>query len=92
MENSDRKNHWETVFQTKDTTKVSWYQPVPEISLKLIDKLKLSKTARIIEVGSVDSFLVDFLLEKGYSNITLLDISEKALDAIRKRLSDKAEK
>jgi len=87
MKNSERKIHWETVFQTKDTTKVSWYQPVPETSLKLIEKLKLPKTARIIEIGSGDSYLGDFLLEKGYSEITLLDISEKALDSIQKRLS-----
>ncbi|KAF0238584.1 MAG: hypothetical protein FD181_956 [Prolixibacteraceae bacterium] len=92
MEISNRKIHWETVFKTKDTTKVSWYQPVPETSLKLIEKLKLPKTARIIEVGSGDSYLGDFLLEKGYSEITLLDISEKALDTIQKRLSAKAEK
>lgn len=92
MKISKRKIHWETVFQTKDTTKVSWYQPVPETSLRLIEKLKLPKTARIIEVGSGDSYLGDFLLEKGYSEITLLDISEKALEAIKKRLSEKAEK
>lgn len=92
MKISDRKRHWENVFQTKDTTKVSWYQPVPETSLKLIEQLNLPKSARIIEVGSGDSFLGDFLLEKGYSEITLLDISEKALDTIRKRLSAKAEK
>jgi trans-aconitate methyltransferase len=92
MESTKRKIHWETVFQTKDTTKVSWYQHVPETSLKLIEQLNLPKTARIIEVGSGDSFLGDFLLEKGFSEITLLDISEKALDTIRKRLSDKAGK
>ena len=91
MKISDRKNHWETVFQTKDTTKVSWYQPVPETSLKLIEKLHLPKTAKIIEVGSGDSYLGDFLLERGYSEITLLDISEKALETIQKRLSAKAE-
>lgn len=89
MKISNRKIHWETVFQTKDTTKVSWHQPVPETSLKLIDKLNLPKTARIIEVGSGDSYLGDFLLEKGYSEITLLDISEKALDTIQKRLAGK---
>jgi len=92
MEKSERKKHWETVFQTKDTTKASWFQPIPETSLNLIDKLKLAKTAKIIDVGSGDSYLGNFLLKKGYSNITLLDISEKALDTIKKRLSDKAEK
>lgn len=92
MKISERKIHWETVFQTKDTTTVSWFQPIPETSLKLIDKLNLPKTAKIIEVGSGDSYLADFLLEKGYSEITLLDISEKALNTIKNRLSDKAEK
>lgn len=91
MKISERKIHWENVFETKDTTKVSWFQRIPETSIKMIDKLNLPKTARIIEVGSGDSFLADFLLEMGYSNITLLDISEKALDTIRARLWAKAE-
>ncbi len=91
MKFSERKIHWENVFETKDTTKVSWFQPIPETSIKMIDKLNLPKTARIIEVGSGDSFLADFLLERGYSEITLLDISEKALDSIRTRLSAKTE-
>lgn len=91
MDFTQRKKHWETVFETKDTTKVSWYQPVPETSVNLIDKLNLAKTAKIIEVGSGDSFFADFLLEKGYSEITLLDISEKALDTIKNRLAEKVE-
>lgn len=91
MKTSERKIHWENVFETKDTTKVSWYQPIPETSMKMIDKLNLPKTVRIIDVGSGDSFLADFLLERGYSEITLLDISEKALDTIRIRLAAKAE-
>ena len=90
MNFTERKKHWENVFETKDTTKVSWYQPVPETSLNLIEKLNLPKTVRIIEIGSGDSFLADFLLEKGFSEITLLDISEKALDTIKKRLGKKA--
>jgi len=89
MEISERKNHWETVFKTKDTTKVSWHQPVPETSLGLIDKLNLSQSARIIEVGSGDSFLGDNLLEKGFTDITLLDISEIAIETIKKRLAGK---
>lgn len=90
MKISDRKTHWENVFETKDTTKVSWHQPFPETSIKLIDKLNLPKTAKIIEIGSGDSFLADFLLERGYSNITLLDISEKALAKIKVRLAENA--
>ncbi len=92
MEISERKKHWENVFLTKETSKVSWYQSVPETSLQLIDSLNLPKNARIIEVGSGDSYLADFLLEKGYTKIALLDISEKALSTIKNRLKEKSEK
>ena len=90
MNFTERKKHWEDVFETKDTTKVSWYQPVPETSLNLIEKLNLPKTTRIIDIGSGDSFLADFLLDKGYSEITLLDISKNALETVKKRLGKKA--
>lgn len=89
MNSSERKIHWENVFQTKDTTKVSWHQSIPKTSLKLIEELNLSKSSSILEVGSGDSYLGDFLLDKGYSDITLLDISEKALNTIQQRLGDK---
>lgn len=91
MNTNERKTHWENVFQTKDTSKVSWYQPIPETSLKLIEELNLSKSAKIIEVGAGDSFLGDFLLESGYDDITLLEISEKALDKVKNRLAKKGD-
>lgn len=89
MNTKERKTHWETVFQTKDTSKVSWYQPIPETSLRLIRETGLSESAKIIDVGAGDSFLGDFLLKSGYNDITLLDISEKALDTIKNRLPEK---
>lgn len=90
MNTSDRKQHWEKVFETKDTKKVSWYQPVPSLSLELIEEVRPTKETQIIEIGCGDSYLGDFLLENGFSNITLLDISEKALEAIKLRLQDKS--
>lgn len=87
MDTKERKKHWENIFATKDTTKVSWYEPVPETSIELINELPLTKNAKIIEVGSGDSFLADALLEKGFSNIFLLDISLFALNQIKKRLA-----
>lgn len=89
MNTNERKAHWEHVFQTKDTTKVSWYQAVPKTSISLIGELNLPKTANIIEVGAGDSFLGDYLLEEGYSEISLLDISEKALEKVKTRLAGK---
>ncbi len=89
MNTSERKAHWEHIFQTKDTTKVSWYQAVPKTSISLIGELNLPKSAKIIEVGAGDSFLCDYLLEEGYSEISLLDISEKALEKVKIRLTGK---
>lgn len=89
MDTNARKAHWENVFQSKDTTKVSWHQPVPKTSIQLIGELNLPKTTKIIEVGAGDSFLGDYLLREGFSDITLLDISEKALEKVQSRLIGK---
>lgn len=86
----ETKQHWETVYQTKKPTEVSWTQEVPQTSLDYIDSFNLSKTASIIDVGGGDSNLVDFLLEKGYSNVTVLDISAAALERAKTRLKEKA--
>jgi 2-polyprenyl-3-methyl-5-hydroxy-6-metoxy-1,4-benzoquinol methylase len=86
----NRKEHWENVFATKQETEVSWYQPSPKTSLDLITKLNISKDAKIIDVGGGDSYLVDALLELGFTNITLLDISAQAIERIKNRLGAKA--
>jgi 2-polyprenyl-3-methyl-5-hydroxy-6-metoxy-1,4-benzoquinol methylase len=86
----ERTKHWENIFKTKDTTKVSWYENIPEVSLKLIDQLNVNQKASILEVGSGDSFLADQLLNKGFENLILLDISETALAKIKERLREQA--
>ncbi|WP_236980576.1 class I SAM-dependent methyltransferase [Membranihabitans maritimus] len=86
----DRKKHWETVYETKNPDQVSWTQEIPKTSLEFIRSFKLNKDARII--GGGDSKLVDYLLEEEYKNITVLDISEKAIAKAKKRLGEKASK
>lgn len=86
------KNHWDTVYATKNPNEVSWTQDKPQTSLDLIHSAGLGKDARIIDIGGGDSNLVDFLLDEGYQNITILDISAKALEKARARLGNKAEK
>ena len=88
----DRKNHWETIYQTKELTEVSWYQPKPEVSLDFIKESNLDLNAKIIDVGGGDSFLVDNLLELGYSNITVLDISKNAINRAKERLGRSEER
>ncbi len=88
----ERKNHWETVYETKQPNEVSWTQENPKTSLDFIRETHLDKTAKIIDIGGGDSNLVDFLLEEGYENISVLDISANALEKAKKRLGKNAEK
>lgn len=92
MNEFNRKDHWENIYATKALNEVSWYQPTPETSLSIIEETGIAKDAAIIDVGGGDSFLVDHLLNAGYTNITLLDISDKAIDRTKERLGAKASK
>jgi len=87
---SDMKEHWESVFKYKQPNEVSWTQTVPKTSLNFINSFSLPKTASIIDVGGGDSNLVDFLLTQGYKNITVLDISEMAIERVKLRLGERA--
>ena len=82
------KAHWENIYTTKSLDEVSWYQPRPEQSLSLIAKAKLEKDASIIDIGGGDGFLVDHLLELGYSDIHVLDIAQKAIERAQQRLGN----
>ena len=86
------KDHWETIYNTKQAHEVSWTQEVPAISLEFIHQFHVPKTARIIDVGGGDSRLVDCLLAEGYSNLSVLDISEAAIRRAQKRLGIDADK
>lgn len=90
METFDRRKHWDTIYKTKELKEVSWYQSVPETSLDFFKQFNVSATAKIIDIGGGDSLLVDHLLELGYKDITVLDISEAALDKAKQRLGNKA--
>lgn len=84
------KAHWEKVYATKQPHEVSWTQEVPRSSLDLIQDLGLALDARIIDIGGGDSRLVDHLLERGYMNVSVLDISGEALQRAQQRLGEKA--
>lgn len=90
MEGFDRKKHWENIYQTKELKEVGWFQPTPETSLDFFKQFKVPTTAKVIDIGGGDSFLVDHLLDMGYQDITVLDISAAAIERAKKRLGDKA--
>ena len=92
MQTFNRKSHWENIYTTKELHEVSWFQPIPETSLNFIRELCPNKLAKIIDVGGGDSFLVDHLLELGYQDLSVLDISEAAITRAKHRLGEKAER
>ncbi|WP_025763644.1 class I SAM-dependent methyltransferase [Dyadobacter tibetensis] len=86
----DRTEHWQTIYENKSLPDVSWYQPVPTTSLELIGQLGVSLASSIIDIGGGDSLLVDHLLDLGYRDVTVLDISEKSLQKAQERLGTRA--
>src|SRR5215475_924026 len=88
----DAKSHWENIYDKKGPDAVSWYRAHLETSLALIERATDVRTASIIDIGGGESTLVDDLLARGCQNITVLDVSEKAIEVTRKRLGPAAEK
>lgn len=84
------QRHWENVYATKDVSKVGWYQETPSMSLALMEKIGITSKDSIIDVGCGASTLVDALINIGYRDITLLDISTNALEIVKKRLNASA--
>jgi SAM-dependent methyltransferase len=86
----DGSRHWDRVYERRAPDQVSWYRPHLERSLALIEAARLPVDAAILDVGGGASTFVDDLLDRGYTRITVLDISEKALATARARLGDRA--
>lgn len=86
MSTQQRQAHWQNVYQTKGEREVSWFQESPEISLDLIRATGVGPDGPIIDIGGGASRLVDVLLDAGFISITVLDLSEKALEASKARL------
>ena len=82
--------HWEKIYSSKAPDAVSWYRPHLEVSLGLIERAAGGLDASIVDVGAGESTLVDDLVGRGYKRITVLDISQTALDVTRKRLGNAA--
>lgn len=88
----ERKRFWNKVYIEKPLESVGWYQKIPKESLDLINSTKLNRSDGIIDIGGGDSFLADHLLLHGFQNITVLDISSKAIERAQKRLGPLSKK
>lgn len=89
MDHSQKK-HWDAVFSTKAENELSWFEPYPKTSMEFVELFKLPLDANIIDIGGGDSHFVDALLEKGYLNVYVLDISVQAIERAKKRLGERA--
>lgn len=87
---SDRSTHWDRVYATKGEAEVSWYQDSPATSLEMIRAANPKHDAAIIDIGGGASRLVDALLQDGYRDVAVLDLSANALDAAKKRIGGAA--
>jgi len=90
--NISEQQHWDKVYSTKAENEVSWFQPYPKTSMEFVELLNLPLHANIIDIGGGDSHFVDALLDKGYRNIWVLDISTKAIERAKQRLGERASK
>lgn len=80
------KAHWENVYQTKAVDEVSWYRPHLETSLRLIEDAAPDRDSVVIDVGGGEATLVDDLVSRGYTDVTVLDISQAAIEVAKDRL------
>jgi 2-polyprenyl-3-methyl-5-hydroxy-6-metoxy-1,4-benzoquinol methylase len=87
----DREAHWDAVYREKGSDDLSWFQKDPALSLELITAAAPQRDARIVDVGGGDSLLVDHLLQHGYQQLTVLDISRSAIERAQSRLGNGAD-
>ncbi|MGH3505062.1 MAG: class I SAM-dependent methyltransferase [Nocardioidaceae bacterium] len=85
-----RSQHWDEVYQNKGASQVSWFQQNPTVSLALLDRAGVDTTAPIVDVGGGASVLAGRLLERGYGDVSVLDVSADALRLARQRLGESA--
>jgi trans-aconitate methyltransferase len=86
----DRRGHWEKIYGDRKAEEVSWFQETPALSLELIRQARILKNGNVIDVGGGASRLVDSLLEAGFENVSVLDISVRALAQAQVRMGPQA--
>lgn len=90
MNSTERTAHWQAIYDVKPLDTCSWYQPIPTTSLDLITAMSLPQDAPILDAGGGDGFLVDHLLARRFTDVTVLDISSKAIERAKDRLGEDA--
>jgi trans-aconitate methyltransferase len=82
----ERQQHWETVHRTKRDCDVSWFEGRPDVSLTMLETAGVTTESCVLDVGGGDSRLVDALIDRGFTCLAVLDISQAALERSQQRL------
>ncbi len=90
MINKSMKEHWNEIYTWMDTEELGWYEEYPEPSIRLLSKCNINKNEPILDIGTGSSTFIDYLIDQGFENIIADDISDIALDKLKKRLKEKA--
>ena len=80
------QSHWAQVYQSKAADSISWFRPHLEQSLSWIEKTAPDRAMSAMDVGGGGSTLVDDLRGAGYLDVSVLDISQAAIDTTMQRL------
>ncbi len=80
------KEHWDEIYEALDANELTWYEEIPEPSIKLLSKCHINKDEPVFDMGAGASTFVDYLVDQGFSNIIAADISEIALNKLKERL------
>jgi ubiquinone/menaquinone biosynthesis C-methylase UbiE len=80
------KEHWNKIYSSRDVYKLSWYEEIPDPSIKLLSKCHINKDEFVLDVGAGASTFIDYLINQGFSNVITTDISEIALNKLKERL------
>ena len=86
---AEREGHWERVYETRSTDEVSWFQAEPSVSRRLVEAA-VGTNGSVVDVGAGASRLVDLLLDDGFTDLTVLDVSARALAVVRQRLGQRS--
>ena len=82
--------HWDAVYAQGDGTR-SWFEKRPDMSLRMLDSAGVSAADALIDVGGGASPLIGALMDLGFRDLTVLDISAAGIQHARDRLGSRAD-
>lgn len=84
-----RQAHWDAAYEQGETNR-SWFQGTPTVSLELLESAGVGVADPIVDIGGGAARLVDGLLARGYTDLTVLDVSPVSLGLAQRRLGGRA--